>query len=119
MYFDDFGSLNSIISKEPKCFFCGSRGKLEIHHVFGGSLRNKSTKYGLYVFLCPKCHRELHFGKESRKMADELKSVAQSKLKTKFPKINLIKEFGGDYRKEGGIGIESIEELAEDLKKGL
>lgn len=44
-----------------KCHICGRNGwgdPLEIHHVFGGSLRSKSEKYGLVVYLCGnRCHR--------------------------------------------------------------
>ena len=42
-----------------KCFLCGEWGQLEEHHIFGGSNRKKSEKYGLKVGLCGvKCHRE-------------------------------------------------------------
>lgn len=42
-----------------KCFLCGEWGLLEDHHIFGGSNRKKSEKYGLKVGLCGiKCHRE-------------------------------------------------------------
>ena len=118
-YFDDFDNLNSIISKEGKCFFCGSREKLEIHHVFGGSLRGKSTKYGLYVFLCPKCHSELHFGKKSRKMTDKLKSVAQEAFERLYPRELFLKEFHGNFiMNSPSIDIEPVGDLADELKKG-
>lgn len=42
-----------------KCFLCGKWGWLEEHHLFGGSNRKKSEKYGLKVGLCGiECHRE-------------------------------------------------------------
>ena len=42
---------------EQRCFLCGRNGTgdtLEWHHVFPGSLRKKSEKYGLVVPLCGK-----------------------------------------------------------------
>lgn len=48
------------------CWLCGrngSRDPLDKHHVFGGSLRSKSEKYGLTVYLChDRCHI---FGKDA------------------------------------------------------
>lgn len=46
---------------EKRCFLCGRNGAddpLERHHIFGGSYRKKSEKYGLVVYLCGnRCHR--------------------------------------------------------------
>ena len=45
---------------ERACFLCGKNGcadPLDKHHIFGGSNRKKSEKYGLYVYLC---HHECH-----------------------------------------------------------
>lgn len=43
-----------------ECFLCGANGTrdpLDTHHIFGGSNRKKSDKYGLVVHLCHhKCH---------------------------------------------------------------
>lgn len=47
----------SILQKADKCFVCRSTLSLEEHHVFEGSRRNKSEKYGLKVKLCPFHHR--------------------------------------------------------------
>jgi len=99
-YFDDFGNLNSIISKERRCFFCGCPSNLQIHHVFGGAFRGKSTEYGLFVFLCPKCHAELHFGKDSRAMQDRLKSVAQARFCRLHSKKEFMEEFGRGFPSE-------------------
>lgn len=45
---------------QTRCYLCGRRGgwdPLDKHHVFGGSLRKKSGKYGLVVYLChDSCH---------------------------------------------------------------
>lgn len=47
--------------KERCCWLCGRNGNgdaLEKHHIFGGSLRGMSDRYGLTVYLCgDRCHR--------------------------------------------------------------
>lgn len=61
--------MNSIIQKDKEhCFLCGRNANadyygLDCHHVFGGSNRKLSEKYGLKVYLC---HTSCHiFGKDS------------------------------------------------------
>lgn len=45
------------------CFICGADKNLDMHHIFGGSRRDLSTKYGLVV---PLCHVGCHnFGRDS------------------------------------------------------
>lgn len=53
--------MESIIQKDKtKCFICGQNANgdpLDKHHCFFGSLRSKSEKYGLTVYLHHnKCH---------------------------------------------------------------
>lgn len=57
----------SIMQKdETICYLCGRPGgfePLDRHHVFGGALRRKSEKYGLFVWLH---HDSCHiFGRNS------------------------------------------------------
>lgn len=50
--------MKSIIQKDPNtCLICGAPATEE-HHIFGGSLRKKSERYGLKVRLCHCCHNE-------------------------------------------------------------
>ena len=39
------------------CFICG-KTPTERHHIYGGSNRDNSEKYGLTVDLCPFHHRD-------------------------------------------------------------
>lgn len=39
------------------CFRCGTPYNLEKHHIFGASNRKYSEVFGLWVYLCPECHR--------------------------------------------------------------
>ncbi|MEG1126226.1 MAG: hypothetical protein RSC96_00515 [Oscillospiraceae bacterium] len=43
---------------QGNCFLCGRYGYTERHHIFGGALRAKSERYGLWVDLCHYCHNE-------------------------------------------------------------
>jgi predicted HNH restriction endonuclease len=43
-----------------ECRFCGKRGFVHVHHVYGGSYRKTSDLLGLTVELCPECHRYVH-----------------------------------------------------------
>lgn len=45
-----------------ECFLCGSTYQMELHHVFGGANKSKSEEDELMVWLCRKCHHEVHHG---------------------------------------------------------
>ena len=48
----------SIIKQSKSCFFCGSERALERHHILKGSANRKlAEEDGLWVWLCPECHR--------------------------------------------------------------
>ena len=48
----------SIMQDDCRCFLCGNQGgKLDRHEPFGGGLRQKSKKYGMWLYLCHEpCH---------------------------------------------------------------
>ena len=89
------------------CWLCGRNGSgdaLELHHVFPGSLRKKSEKYGLVVPLCgSRCHRN---GKNSAHKSQEtqlrLKQWAQRKAMEEngWSIDDWRKEFGKNYLDE-------------------
>lgn len=62
----------SILQEEKVCFICPRLQNLEQHHIFGGANRRWSEKYGLKVWLCPRCHRDqkegVHGNKEIMKI---------------------------------------------------
>lgn len=63
------------------CFLCGKTGWLEEHHVYPGSFRDKSEKYGLKVGLCGEsCHRNGRYAAhQCRETSDALKQFWQIK----------------------------------------
>ena len=59
--------MKSILQEEmSKCFICEQNpcgDPLDKHHIYGGALRDKSEKYGLFVYLH---HNRCHiFGNDS------------------------------------------------------
>ena len=74
--------MESIIQKDREhCFICGKNGGywgLDAHHVFFGSNRKKSDKYGLIVFLChDTCH--LNGVHKNAKVDRAVKKVVQQR----------------------------------------
>ena len=43
--------MKSILQSKRECFFCGNHGDHR-HHIFYGSRRGLSEKYGCVVYLC-------------------------------------------------------------------
>lgn len=49
----------SIMQNDCRCFLCGNENPemLDRHEPFGGGLRQKSKKYGMWMYLChDTCH---------------------------------------------------------------
>lgn len=84
-----------------ECYLCGRNGcmdPLDKHHVFGGSYRKKSEKYGAVVYLC---HERCH---ERGKMAVHNNRVIDIRLRQEF-QVRLMEEQGwseDDFRREFG-----------------
>lgn len=73
--------MKSILQNEKVCWLCGGTGNLDRHHVYGGTARKMSEKYGLTVWLChDACHEfgpfSVHQCGESRR---RLQAWAQAK----------------------------------------
>lgn len=87
-----------------ECWFCGRTVNLELHHVAHGTAnRALSDKYGLTVFLCPKCHRGndgVH-GKYGHRRDMTLKCVAQRAFEEKIGSREEFRAiFGRSYLEE-------------------
>ena len=51
----------SIVSNDERCLICGARVDLQRHHAMHGvANRRKADEDGLWVYLCRKCHMDLH-----------------------------------------------------------
>ncbi len=97
--------MESIIQKDKtKCFICKQNANgdfLAKHHVFPGAMRNKSEKYGLFVYIHNnKCHifgeNAVHRNAEVNR---KLQAFAQKKAMAHYgwDKDMFIKEFYKSY----------------------
>lgn len=85
------------------CYLCGANGSMDYlhwHHVFGGSNRKWSEKYGLKVRLCgQRCHENgLNAVHRSKATADRLKKEAQRAFESAHgTREDFIQIFGKNY----------------------
>jgi 5-methylcytosine-specific restriction endonuclease McrA len=82
---------------EGKCAICGRLGYMHIHHIFEGSLRKRSERYGMIVKLCPYCHigdNGVHLNEKKNRA---LKRAAQAKFEKTHSREDFIKLFGRSY----------------------
>ena len=80
------------------CFFCGRVTDLERHHVLGGvANRPLSEKFGLWVWLCPECHRDSHGAQYDRKKNRKLKELAQIAFEARHSHEEWMQIFRKNY----------------------
>lgn len=101
---DRNGYAPSILQSEECCYMCEASGtydRLDRHEVFGGALRSKSKRLGLWVLLC---HAEHHiFGPDAvhnnRAQDLALKQDAQRIAMEVYGWTieDFIREFGRNY----------------------
>lgn len=92
---------------ECECWICGKTDRLEVHHICHGTAnRSLSDKYGLWVFLCPDCHRGTNgvHGKNGHHRDQTLKCTAQRAFENKIGSREEFRAiFGKSYIDEGGV----------------
>ena len=91
-----------------QCYMCMQQGDyslkpvLEKHHVFMGPLRKISEKEGLYVYLCPECHR---YGKHAvhrdYAVCRMIQQEAQKKYEETHSRAEFMRIMGRSYIQEG------------------
>ncbi len=87
---DRNGYAPSILSghDEYRCKLCGRNGSadhLDRHEIFGGGLREKSKRYGMWVHLCGwSCHRGTNGVHRNRALDVQLKQEAQRAALEKY-----------------------------------
>lgn len=83
-----------------RCYLCGIRSCIEVHHVFGGATRSKSTMYGLVVPLCRNCHTGMDGVHYNRKRMDALRKDGQRAFEERYGHDLFMKEFHRNYLEE-------------------
>ena len=91
--------MKSIIQQSNGCYFCGSTGLLEEHHIFFGNPGRKiSEKNGFKVRLCPYCHRIDGVSPHKNRNNDlMLKRLCQREFEKTHSREEFIKLVGRNY----------------------
>ena len=88
----------SIMHNTRESYLSGRVDHLEKHHIFGGSNRKWSEKYGLWVYLTHDEHNEppdgVHFNKRIRR---ELQAQGQRAFEAEYPELDFRAIFGRNY----------------------
>lgn len=72
--------MQSLISKEKKCYVCNTKSNIHKHHIYMGANRKNSEKIGAWVYLCGYHHNQSNEGVHfNPKLDQELKELAQQK----------------------------------------
>lgn len=71
---------NSILQAEKKCYITGDTNNLHEHHIFGGSYRKLSEKYGLKIWLRADWHNMSNYGIHfNTNLNNGIRAMAQKK----------------------------------------
>ena len=98
----------SIIDKGRKCcYLCGSTHNLEVHHIFSGSNRKLSTRYGLVVTLCANCHRGINGVHNNAEKMKYLREIGQAAFEKEYASLNFLKIFHRNYLEKDDDWINS------------
>ena len=87
----------SIISTYNRCFLCGTSKHIEIHHIYSNGRRKMSTKYGLVVPLCDKCHRGPHGVHNDHEKMLLLRKIGQQMFIKHYPNEDFVAIFHKNY----------------------
>lgn len=90
--------MKTILQDKKECFICKTRMNLHDHHIFMGSNRNNSEKYGLKVWLCYTHHNGSNYSPHFNRAVDlELKRLAESKFEETHTREEFIRIFGKSW----------------------
>ena len=88
----------SIMQTDKESIFSGRTDNLEYHHIFGGSNRKWSEKYGLTVWLTHDAHNEPPNGVHHCIAANrKLQQDGQRAFEAHYPDLDFMKIFGRNY----------------------
>ncbi len=89
---------NSILQRQHECYVTGSRIDLHRHHVYGGALRQKSEKWGCWVYLRADYHNMSSHGVHfDRKLDLRIKRECQAAFEVLYGHEKFIEVFGKSY----------------------
>lgn len=90
--------MKSILQTERVCYLCARTAGLERHHILSGTANRKlSEKYGLWVYLCHRCHTGQGGAQYDREKNLYLKMDAQTAFERTHSHAEWMKIFGKNY----------------------
>lgn len=88
----------SLLSNEKKCYVCGTTRDLHRHHIYFGSNRKWSEKYGCWVYLCALHHNMSNNGVHSDRELDlRLKAECQKAFEDIYSREKFMEVFGKNW----------------------
>lgn len=88
----------SLLQDEKRCYITGSTENLHQHHIFAGSRRMASDKWGCWVWLRADWHNMADYGVHfNRELSDRLKCEAQAAFEKKHGHQKFMDVFGKNY----------------------
>lgn len=87
----------SLLQTAKESYLSGDTRNLEKHHIMNGANRDKSERFGLWVWLTHDEHMKLHGTPEGAKLARTLKAEAQEAFEKYYSRERWMKEFRRNY----------------------
>jgi hypothetical protein len=83
---------NYYVTRYYRCYFCGVRKGLQLHHISYENIGNEKPQD--LVYLCSKCHTQASLSKEKDKIQEWLDKRRQKWLKlNKTPNLKKTKKY--------------------------
>lgn len=90
--------MKSLMQDEKKCYVTGSKINLHQHHIFAGTNRKNSDKYGCWVWLRADWHNMSSYGVHFNKDLDlKLKKECQKKFEERYSHEKFMQVFRKNY----------------------
>ena len=90
--------MKSILQSDKVCFLCARTVDLEKHHILAGTANRKlSEKYGLWVWLCHRCHTGKDGAQYDPVKNKFLKMDAQYEFERTHTRAEWMRIFGKNY----------------------
>lgn len=80
-----------------QCFLCHRWCECARHHCLPGKNRAKADRYGLYVSLCPDCHRTVHLKNHEAMLYLQQYAQRKAMQENGWTTEQFIAEFGKNY----------------------
>ena len=91
----------SLLQDEKKCYITGGTENLHQHHIFAGSRRRASDKWGCWVWLRWDWHNGASYGVHNNPALErQLKQLCQMEFEKLYGHEKFMEVFGKNYLEE-------------------